>query len=166
MDLELARELLEDPAYRHVLLNHLPLTALGLAWVVLGWAVVENRWRSIVFGLVVVAFCSGAAVPVMETGGDAYPFVFDRLDGTGRAWLDRHTELADRWGFVFPMLAVVALATIALGHVRAPLRRIAAAVVLVATLVALGVAVTIAEAGGMIWHEEFRLVDPPRTQSR
>ncbi len=166
MDLDLALELLEDPAYRHVLLNHLPLTALGVAWVVLAWAAIENRWRSIVLGLVLVALCAGAAIPVMESGGDAYPFVFDRLDGTGQAWLDRHTELADRWGFVFPVLAVVTLAAIALGHARASLRRIASAAVLVATLFALAVAVTIAEAGGMIRHDEFRLVDPPPTESR
>ena len=161
MDLELALELLEDPAYRHVLSNHFPLTGLAIAWIVLVWAAIEARWPSIVFALTLVALCAGSAIPVMEAGDAAYPFVFDELDGTGRAWLDHHTELADRFRLAYPVLAVMAVGAIVLGRGRAFLHRKIAVAVALATLVVLGLGVVIADAGGRIRHDEFRLVDPP-----
>jgi hypothetical protein len=159
--MDLMLELLEDPAYRHVLTNHIPVTGLGLAWIVLLWAVCEGRWRSIVFGLILVLATSGSALFVMSAGEDAYPLVFDFLDGTGRAWLDHHTELADRWGFLLTLDAGLAAIAIGLGIWRENFRRVAGGLVLVTTLGSLVVAGLIAEAGGKIRHSEFRLSDPP-----
>ena len=159
--MDLVLELLEDPAYLHVLTNHIPVTGLGLAWVVLVWAVCEGRWRSMLFGLILVLGTSGSAYFVMAAGDDAYPFIFDLLDGTGRAWLDHHTELADRWGFMVTFNAGFAAIAIGLGVWREGLRRITGGLVLLTTLVSLVVAGLIAEAGGKIRHSEFRLTDPP-----
>ena len=155
-------ELLESPAYRHVLLNHLPLTGLGLAWIVLAWATFENRWRSMAFGLVLVMLASASAFAVMESGEEAYPFVFDAIDGVSRAWLDHHTHLADRWGWVVVSNAAVAAVAIGLGRRRADWRRPVAILLLGTTLACLTAAAVIAEAGGQVRHPEFRLSDPPR----
>lgn len=159
--MDLLLELLEDPAYRHVLLNHLPLTGLGFAWLVLAWGTIEGRWRSILFGLVLVLLTSLSALLVMNSGDDAYPFVFDTLDGVSRDWLDHHTHLADRWGRVLPLNGVVAALAIGLGLWRAESQRAIALGVLATTLASLVAAALIAEAGGKVRHAEFRLSEPP-----
>ncbi len=158
-------ELLEDPAYRHVLLNHLPITGLAIAWVVLLMGTIEGRERSILFGLFLVLAASSSGIVVMETGDDAYPSVYDLLNGTGRAWLDHHTDLADRWGFLVTLNAILAAIAIGVGLWRESLRRLTGIVLLVSTVMSLAAAGVIAEAGGKIRHSEFRLTDPPVTES-
>ncbi len=159
--MDLALELLEDPAYRHVLLNHLPITGLGIAWLALALAMIERRWSSLCCGLVLVMSMSGSVFVVMSAGDAAYPFVYDSLDGPGREWLDYHTYLADRWGLVLSTNAGVAALAIAAGIFRERLRTPAGVVVLVTTLAGLIAVFFIAEAGGKIRHSEFRLSDPP-----
>ncbi|MBJ19292.1 MAG: hypothetical protein GY910_04115 [bacterium] len=158
-------ELLEDPAYRHILLNHLPVTGLSIGWIVLLWATIEARWRSILFGLVLVLVASASGLLVMAAGDDAYPLVFDLLDGTGRAWLDHHTEFAGRWGFLITLNAVAAAIAIGLGSWREDLQRLGGIVVLLTTVVSLITSGMIAESGGKIRHSEFRLTDPPPVES-
>lgn len=159
--MDLLVELLEDPAYRHVLLNHLPIVGLGVAWIVLAWSAFDGRWSSTVFALALVALFSGSSFGVISAGDEAYPFVFDSLDGPGREWLDYHTHLGDRWGWVLYANGALAAAGIALGALQEPARRIVGIVLLLTTLVGLGTAALIAEAGGKIRHPEFRLSDPP-----
>jgi len=163
--MDLLLELLEDPAYRHVLLNHLPIVGLGIAWLVLAWSLVDRRWRSTVFGLSLVALLSGSAIAVMSAGDAAYPIVFDSLDGPGREWLDYHTYLGDRWGWLVCANAALAVLAIAVGSMRERLRMVVGVVVLATTLVSLATAAIIAEAGGKIRHPEFRLSDPPVYES-
>lgn len=160
--MDLLLELLEDPAYRHVLINHLPLTGLAFAWLILLWGTIEGRWRSIVFALSLVAATSGSVLVVMNSGDDAYPFVYDMLDGVSRDWLDHHTRLADRWGRLLIGNAVLAALAIAIGYSREASRRLVAIALLATTCAALGVAALIAQAGGQIRHPEFRMTDPPR----
>jgi hypothetical protein len=161
MDMDLLFELLEDPAYRHVLLNHLPLTGLGFAWLVLAWGVIEKRSPSIVFGLTLVLLTSAMAIAVMDTGDDAYPVIYDRLDGISRDWLDHHTELADRWGRLLIGNAIAASAALGTGLWRRTWQRALAILVLGTTVFSLAAASVIAEAGGKIRHPEFRLSEPP-----
>lgn len=163
--MDLLIEMLEDPAHRHVLLNHLPIVGLGMAWIVLGWALIERSWRETVFGLSLVAALSASTLLVTSAGNDAYPFVFDIADGPGREWLDYHTHLGERWGWVISGNAAPALLAIAAGHLRERLRRVAAAGVLVTTLIAMLLAMNVALAGGKIRHPEFRLSDPPAFES-
>ncbi len=159
--MDVVLELLEDPAYRHVLLNHLPITGLAVAWLMLAWTVLQRRWPSMVFALAVVGLISAAGLLVMSTGDDAYPVVFDSLDSFGQDWLDYHVVLADRFGHVLTANGILAGLAIAVGWFREPLRIAAGIVVLVSTLAALVAVTAIAEAGGMVRHSEFRLVDPP-----
>ena len=163
--MDLLLELLEDPAYRHVLLNHLPITGLALSCLVLGWALFGRRWESIRFALVLVLLTSLSGVVVMEAGEDAYPFVYDGLDGVGRSWLDYHAHLADRWGKLLAVNGLLAAVALGLGAWRSATQTRAGALILVTTLVALVAAAMIADAGGRIRHPEFRLSDPPAYES-
>ena len=159
--MDLLLELLEDPAYRHVLLNHLPLTGLAFAWLVLAGATFEGRWRAMLFGLALVLVTSASALLVMQAGEDAYPFIYDRLDGVSRAWLDHHTFLADRWGWVLVGNAVATGLAIGGGFWRPAGRRALAILILCTTLIGLFTSAVLGEAGGKIRHPEFRLSDPP-----
>ena len=154
-------ELAENPAYRHVLLNHLPITGLLLAAVVLAWGLYEDRWSSIAFGLSLCLVTSASAVLVMQSGDAAYPYLFERLDGHGQGWLDHHVFLAERFGRVLPANALLAAVALGLGARRLAWRRRLAIAVLVTTVVSLVAATVVAEAGGKIRHEEFRTSNPP-----
>ena len=158
-------ELLEDPAYRHVLLNHLPLTGLAVAWIGLVGAVALRHRPTLFVSLALVAVMSASAYPVAAAGEDAYPFVFETLDGDGRAWLDHHTHVADIWLPLLYTNAVLALLAIGVGTWRAKLLQPLALGIVVSTLGSLGAAGAIAEAGGKIMHPDFRLSDPPIHES-
>lgn len=152
---------MEDPAYRHVLLNHLPVTGLLIAWLVLAIGVLSRQSSSLYGGLGLVALTAGSAVPVVRAGNEAYPFVFGKLDGDGQAWLDHHTYLADTWSVVLYVNAVLAATAIGVGLWRRKLLWRSAAVVTVTTAASLVAVVAIADAGGKIKHPEFRLTYPP-----
>jgi hypothetical protein len=108
-----------------------------------------------------VALTSAASFFVGQAGDDAYPAVFDALDGHGREWLDYHTYLADRLLPVLYANAAVALAALGIGIKRGERLIAVAACVAGTTVIALGTAAWIAEAGGKIAHPEFRLEDVP-----
>jgi len=163
--MDLLLEMLEDPVHRHVLLNHLPIVGLGMTWVFLAWSLVDRRWPSMRFALLLVTVLSASTLLVTSAGDAAYPVIFEELDGPGQEWLDYHTYLGDRWGWVIAANGLLALLAIAAGHFREPLRRSVAAGVLVTTLVALVLAAIVAEAGGKIRHPEFRRGPPPEYES-
>ena len=158
-------EFAENPAYRHVLLNHLPITGLLLAAGVLAWGLFEDRWLSIVFGLALCLVVSASAVLVMQSGDAAYPDLFERLDGDGQAWLDHHVFLAERFGRMLPANALLAAVALGIGARRLAWRRRLAIAVLVTTVASLVAASVIAEAGGKIRHDEFRTSNPPAHDS-
>ncbi len=158
-------ELLGDPAYRHVLLNHVPVIGLIVAFAVLTVGAVLRQTTMLRTGLVLVALTAGVSIPVGIFGDDAYLAVFDLLDGDGRAWLDYHMHLADTWLPVLYTNAALAALALGVGIVRPPLLLPTALVVLLVTLAGVGTAVAIAEAGGKIKHPEFRLDDPPVVES-
>ena len=157
--------LLENPAYRHVLLNHLPITGLAVAAGVLAWGVFEDRWASIAFGLALVAVISLAGALVMQSGDAAFPFLFDQLDGDSQAWLDHHAFLAERFGRCLPINGVLAVLAVAVGVRRLAWRRRLGFVLLATTCASLVAAAVIAAAGGQIRHLEFRTSKPPVHES-
>ncbi len=154
-------ELMEDPAYRHVLMNHVPVTGLALAWVVLVVGLALRERPTLFVGLALVAVTAGSALLVIPAGNDAYPFVFGELDGDSQAWLDHHTHLADAWGFTLYVNAVLALAAIGVGVWREALLLPSAVGVTATTMASLAAVFAIADAGGKIKHPEFRLTYPP-----
>lgn len=158
-------ELLAEPAYRHMLINHVPIIGLFVALMVLLAGLVVRESALLLTGLVLVALTAGASFPVARYGDAAYPVVYDTLDGHGRDWLDYHAELAEVWLPVLYANAVLAAAALVLGVLRPRMLLWAALLTALLTLVGIGGASAVARAGGKIQHPEFRLSNPPDTAS-
>lgn len=155
-------ELLQAPAYRHMLLNHVPIIGLFMALVVLVTGLLIRQAALLFTGLVLVALTAGSSVFVSRYGDAAYPAIYDTLDGYGRDWLDYHAELAELWLPLLYANAALAVLTLVLCVVQTRLLRGACLVVAVVTIAAIGGASVVAHSGGKIQHPEFRLSDPPR----
>lgn len=158
-------ELLNDAAYRHMLLNHIPVIGLGMALLVLLSGIALRQTAMLCLGLALIAITAGSSLPVAVFGDDAYPAMFDELNGDGRAWLDYHVHLAETWLPVLYVNAACAVLALILSVLRRPLLFPAALLVAVVTVAGIGTAGWIAKAGGRIKHPEFRLDDPPVIKS-
>lgn len=154
--MELLGEFLSDPAYRHVVLNHFPITGLLVAWIVLVTGLVLRQRETSRVGLAVVAVTAGSALFVMSAGEAAYPAVYDTLDGSGREWLDRHAELAGTWGRMLYVTLALAAAALAAGAWRPAWAAPAAIAAALSAAVALGATAAIADAGGKVRRAAFR----------
>ena len=155
-------DLLADPAYRHMLLNHLPIVGLAVALLVLLIGLVTQQAALQFTGLGLVGITAGAAWPVAQYGDAAYPAIYDGLDGHGRAWLDYHAEVAETWLPVLYGTTVAAVSALALGIAKRALLNWAAILVLVMGCASFTGAAIVGKAGGQVKHPEFRLTDPPR----
>ena len=154
-------DLLADPAYRHMLLNHVPIIGLAMALLVLLIGLVLRQLPMQVTGLVLVAVTAGAAWPVAQFGDAAYPAIYDGLDGHGRAWLDHHAEVAETWLPVMYATCLAAVAVLVAGVVNKAVMAWGCILVLVMGCASFTGAAIVAKAGGQIKHPEFRLTDPP-----
>lgn len=161
--METLEELLRNPAYRHVVLNHFPITGLLLAWVVLLVGTLLRERAVSLLGLLLVAATAGSAVFVMTAGEDAYPQIRDSLDAAGRLRLDRHADLAGFWGLGLYATAALAVVAFLLALWRRDLTTRLSGAVTVATLASLVAVVVIAEAGGRIRHAELHAAAQPVT---
>lgn len=150
--MESIAHLLEDPAYRHVVLNHLPITGLLLAWIVVGCAAWLGQRAMARLGFVLVLVTAGSVWVVVPSGDEAYTLVHEALDGPGKERLDHHADLAGRWAWLLTADAIAAGVALALSIARPGLTRAAAATVTLLTLATLGGALQIADAGGKIRH--------------
>jgi hypothetical protein len=158
-------DLLSNPAYRHMLLNHVPIIGLCIALVVLVIGIVARHTALLFTGLLLVAVCAGASIPVSYYGDAAYPTVYDSLDRQGRGWLDYHAELAASWLPLLYANTALAILAIVIGVARRPLLKWTALLVALVTLAGVGGAAAVARAGGQIQHPEFRISDPPAVES-
>ena len=156
MPVESLGEFLNDPAYRHVVLNHFPITGLLVAWVVLVVGLIFRQRETSRVGLVLVAATAGSSLLVMSAGEAAYPAVYDALDGSGREWLDRHAELAGTWGSTLYVTLVLAAGALAAGLWRPAWTGPASLAAALSAAVALGATAAIADAGGKVRHAAFR----------
>lgn len=152
-------DLLHDPAYRHILLNHIPVIGLAVSWLVLSLGLVTRQVALLLTGLALVAVTAGTALPVAFYGDAAYPAIYDGLDGHGRAWLDRHAERADTWLPTLMVTAALAIVALVAGIARRSLLLPAAALVALVSLAGLAGALLIAAEGGRVKHPEFRIDD-------
>ena len=158
-------DLLQDPAYRHMLLNHVPIIGLFMALVVLATGLVVRQSALLFMGLSLVALTAGASLPVAQYGDAAYPAIYDTLDGHGRDWLDYHAELAETWLPLLYANAGLALAALIASIVRPGMLLWASLLVALVTLGGIIGASVVARSGGKIQHPEFRLSDPPVVES-
>jgi hypothetical protein len=158
-------DLLGDPAYRHMLLNHVPIIGLLVAFLVVSTGLVLRQTALQFTGLVLIALTAGSSILVANYGDAAYPAIYDTLDGAGQKWLDYHAELAQTWLPVLVATAVLAVVAIVLGVWRRSLLPWTALLVALVTLAGIGGAGVVARAGGQIQHPEFRIGDPPVVQA-
>ena len=154
--MELLDEFLQNAAYRHVVLNHIPITGLLVAWVVLVVGLVFRQRETSRVGLALVAATAASALFVMAAGEAAYPAVYDALDGSGREWLDRHAELAGAWGRTLYLTLALAAAALAASVWRPAWTGPAAVAAALSAAVALAATAVIADAGGKVRHAAFR----------
>ena len=158
-------DLLADPAYRHILLNHIPVIGLIIAWVVLAVGLVLRQTTMLFTGLALIAVTAGTSIPVANYGDAAYPAIYDLLDGHGRDWLDYHAEVAETWLPLLYANSALAVTAIVRGWARLRWLPWASLVVALITLVGIGGVSLVAGAGGKIQHPEFRISDPPEVDS-
>ncbi|MEO2167098.1 MAG: DUF1588 domain-containing protein [bacterium] len=150
--MEIISQLLEDPAYRHLVLNHLPVTGLFIAWIVVTTGAVAGQRTASLLGCLLVLAMAGSSLVVAQAGDQAYTVIYETLDGPGKEHLDEHADLAGDW--VWLLVATAASAGIAFvtGMLRPELTRRASAAVALCTLASLAGAFVIADAGGRIRH--------------
>lgn len=149
-------EQLRDPAYQHLLINHVPI--IGIVMGLFGLAVAFATRRRIAFlpALAILAVAGASAWPVAATGSEAYKPIRKIADDAGIDWLDTHLDRADAGTWVFYVLAGVAVVamTVPVKWPRSGLPLVL--VTAVVAVMALGVAGWIAEAGGRVRHVELR----------
>lgn len=148
--------LLKDPAYQHVLINHLPIAGLAAGALALFVALIMRERAAQVPALIVILLMAASAYPVVETGEAAYRTVRAITDGPGADWLDEHMDRADHFTGAYYGLAAISLIALVL-PIRWPrLGGFLGCITLLAAIACLGVSFFIAEAGGRIQHPEFR----------
>jgi len=154
-------ELLSKPEYQHVLLNHLPITALAAALVALLGSWILGQRRATIFCIFLVALFAATIWPVAATGDAAHDRVEALVYKEGAAWLAYHNHLVDLWGWVYYLTAVAALAGGIMAILRKEWTKWAALLTSLLAVASLAAGTIIAEAGGKIRHEEFRNGPPP-----
>jgi hypothetical protein len=159
-------DLLQDPAYRHMLLNHVPVIGLFMAFLVLATGLVVRQRALLFTGLVLIALTAGTSIPVVTYGDAAYPAIYDSLNGHGRQWLDYHAELAESWVPLLYFNTALAAIAIAVGLVHPRLLYWTSLLVALVTLAGIGGASVVASSGGRIQHPEFRISDPPLIKTK
>lgn len=149
-------ELNTNPAYRHLLVNHLPILGLAAAALVLFIALFFRRRAASAPALIAILLLALSAIAAYQTGEQASRQIEKAADDAGVDWLYVHADRAQDG-----MLAYYVLAGLALVALLAPFKwpRSAtplAVVVLLASLGCVGVGGWIAQAGGPVMHIELR----------
>jgi hypothetical protein len=152
---------LHQPEYLHVLLNHLPVTGLGIATLSLLISLIVKNRVSIMISLALIFLCALSAWPVVLTGDKGYDNVYAVADDDGEAYLDHHMELGERWSKMFYATSLIAAAAFFVFWGSPKYGTVFAWIVLVMALISIGAGAVIAETGGRVRHKEFRTGPPP-----
>ena len=152
---------IQQPEYVHVLLNHLPLTGLLVALVLLLAAIIADSRSGMFMVLGMVMLLSFSVWPVAHFGEAGYDRVLSMADDSGGQYLKYHENLAERWAFIYYVTAAVAAGAMMIGSKKTNWLRPLSLVVAIFTAASLFAGAVIAEAGGKIRHREFRYGPPP-----
>lgn len=155
---------LSQPEYVHILINHLPIIGLMVAAALLAVFLLLRNRGAVAAGMVAVAVLALSAWPVLLTGQKAYEKIEQLADESGKAYLARHMDLAERWIYLYVATAFVAAAGAVAVRKRPQWLFPSAIVVLVLAAGCLIVGAVIAENGGMVRHPEFRSGPPPEVE--
>lgn len=152
---------LQNPAYQHLLINHLPIigTAMGVVALIVG--LIVRQQAAFLPGLVVLLLAGISVWPVYETGSAAYKPIRKISDDAASDWLDEHMDRAESTVWIF--YAMAALAGLTLGiHRKWPSACVPLAVAsAMIGVVCTGIAAYIARPGGLVRHAEFRPFSAP-----
>ncbi len=151
---------LQQPEYVHVLLNHLPITGLGVALLSLVVGLVVRKRPVLLLGLALVSLLALSAWPVAEYGERGYDRVLSMSDDDGQVYLERHRDLAERWMFLFYVTATAGAVAMVVGWKWPWSLWPASLGVALLCLGSLVAATFIAESGGVVRHREFRFGPP------
>src|SRR2546425_2610489 len=99
---------LKQPEYVHVLFNPLPVYGLLIGALILGMSWVVRSRPVQVTGLLLIFIVAASAWPVYVLGERAYHNIYLRLEPDGQACLDIHMHRAEKFIYVFYLLATVA----------------------------------------------------------
>jgi hypothetical protein len=156
---------LGNPAYRHLLINHLPILGLAAGALGLFVAVLMRNRAAQIPALLVVLVMAASAFPVYETGKQSYMSVRRVADADGADWLDAHMDRADLGTRAFYVLAGIALVALVVPIKWPRSGTPLAAITLLGAVACIGVGGWIAQAGGPIMHTELRVTPPPSSDS-
>ena len=156
--------LLKQPEYIHVAINHLPLVGLFVAMLALVVALLTKQRVAIITGLGLLALLAISVLPVYHYGEEGYDRVLSMSDDAGQAFLKYHEELAERWVFLYYVTAGVAVLGLALTWKWPRLLAPFSIVSVVLAAASLTAGLFIAQAGGEVRHREFRFRPPPIVQ--
>lgn len=147
---------LQNPAYQHLLINHLPITGLAFATVFLGVSLLMRNRGAQCLALALVCLSAASMVIVMRTGHEAFEELRTLVDDPGADAMDAHMHRAEKATPAYYVLAgLAAIATFTPKRwPRTALGLTISGVVL--ALVCLGLSVWIAQAAGPIRHAELR----------
>lgn len=153
-------EVQASPAYRHLLINHLPIIGLAAGALALFIALFLRSRVARVPALVVILLMAASAIPVHKTGEQAYKQVRRIADDAGADWLDLHSDRADTGMPAFYILAGLTLVALVLPFKWPKTSLPLSILILLASIACLGVGGWIAQAGGPIMHPELRPAAP------
>jgi hypothetical protein len=147
---------LANPAYKHLLINHVPIIGLAGGAIALFIALFIRGAGARVPALILIFLTAASAYPVVLTGEAAYKPVRHIADDAGADWLDEHMDRADTGAPAFYVLAGLALVALVVPvkwpRAGAPL----AILTLLGAIACVGVGGWISQAGGPIMHIELR----------
>lgn len=149
-------DLLQRPEYLHALLNHLPLIGLAVAVLALVAALASKSRTAVSGGLVLVAVMAASAWPVLQSGESAYNRIRAVSDPESASILKAHMLLADRWGWLYYLTALTAMAGVVVVWKRPAKLALAGIPVVALAVASLTAGAAIAKLGGEVRHAEFR----------
>ncbi len=150
----------QQPEYIHVLINHLPVTGLFVAVLVLAIGAVMRHRHIVLVGLALVAVFAAAVIPVVYFGEQGFDRVLAMTYEEGGQWLRRHQQLAQTWKYLYYTTAVVAAVSFIVGLLRPKTLWTTVPLTLVLAIGSLAAGGAISEAGGKVRHTECRAALP------
>lgn len=148
-----------NPAYLHLLINHIPVILAPLGFLVAILALITRRRAVWLYALATLTLAGISAYPVMATGDAAGDFLKDHVANVDRKAIESHEESGDTEMWVLIVAGVIA----AYGWWRLwrrgaePLPMwLAALVIISAGFSAVGVTITSLK-GGDIIHKEAHM---------
>lgn len=162
-DLTMLFQHLEQPEYVHVILNHLPLFGMAAGAFILGLSLALRRQGEVLAALVWIALVGLSTYPVVQSGHEGYDRVYAMSNTDAQAWLDVHADRAEKSEPLFYLTALVAIGALLTKKKWPKISTPLVYVSLFLSIVCVGLAGWVSQAGGQVRHSEFRDGPPSKT---